>query len=65
MAEIVISPPAQWQPSYKVPKRTSTEQETSMPLTYMEQPPLNPALMICPHCEASDRIGLHPTKERR
>ena len=36
-----------------------------MHLTCMEQPPLNPALMTCPHCKATDRIGVHSTRERR
>ena len=34
-------------------------------LKFMEQQPLNPALMTCPHCEATDRIGIHSAKERR
>jgi hypothetical protein len=27
-------------------------------LKFMEQQPLDPALMTCPHCEEEDRIGV-------
>ena len=36
-----------------------------MHLKFMEQQPLSPSLMTCPHGEASDRIGVHSVKERR
>ncbi len=31
----------------------------------MEQRPLDPKLMTCPHCQESPRIGIHSHKERR
>jgi len=34
-------------------------------LKFIEQPPLCPDLMQCPHCYATDRIGIHSRKERR
>jgi transposase-like protein len=34
-------------------------------LKFMEQPPLNPKLMICPHCGETERLGVHVEAERR
>jgi transposase-like protein len=34
-------------------------------MDFMTEPPLNPALMVCPHCEEADRIWIHSQKERR
>ena len=34
-------------------------------LKFMEQQPLNPKVMSCPHCEEHDRIGVHSPQERR
>ncbi len=36
-----------------------------MTVTFMEQRLLDPKLMTCPHCQTSDRIGIHSRKERR
>lgn len=36
-----------------------------MKLRVMEQPALDPALMICPHCQEEQRIGIHSIRERR
>lgn len=36
-----------------------------MQLKFMEQQPLNPCLVTCPHCESAERIGIHSIKERR
>ncbi len=36
-----------------------------MTVTFMEQRLLDPKLMTCPHCQKSDRIGIHSRKERR
>ena len=34
-------------------------------LKFMEQQPLDPTLMTCPHCEEDERIGVHSHQERR
>ncbi len=34
-------------------------------LKFMEQQPLDPTLMTCPHCEEGERIGVHSHQERR
>lgn len=34
-------------------------------LKFMEQPPLDPKLMTCPHCKEEERIGPHSHQERR
>lgn len=34
-------------------------------LKFMEQQPLDPELMTCPHCEEDERIGVHSHQERR
>ncbi len=34
-------------------------------MKFMTEPPLNPAIMVCPHCEEEDRIWIHSQKERR
>lgn len=34
-------------------------------MKFMSEPPLNPALMVCPHCDAEDHIWIHSQKERR
>ncbi len=34
-------------------------------LKFMNQPPLDPQLMTCPHCGESSRIGVHVEQERR
>jgi len=34
-------------------------------LKFMEQQPLNPKLMTCPHCDENERIGVHSHQERR
>jgi transposase-like protein len=36
-----------------------------MKLTFMEQPPLHPELLACPHCQQPGRIGVHNSAERR
>ena len=36
-----------------------------MKLTFMEQSPLHPELVACPHCQATGRIGVHNQAERR
>lgn len=36
-----------------------------MKLRVMEHPALDPALMICPHCQEEQRIGIHSIRERR
>jgi hypothetical protein len=36
-----------------------------MKLTFMEQPPLHPELLVCPHCQESGRIGIHSQAEQR
>jgi transposase-like protein len=35
------------------------------PLKFMDQQPLEPKLMTCPHCGESSRIGVHVEPERR
>ncbi len=42
-----------------------TEKEKKMTVKFMEQRPLDPKLMTCPHCQESDRIGIHSHKECR
>ncbi len=34
-------------------------------LKFMEQQPLDPKLMTCPHCDENERIGVHSHQERR
>ena len=34
-------------------------------LKFMEQQPLDPKLMTCPHCDEEERIGVHSHQERR
>lgn len=34
-------------------------------LKFMEQQPLDPTLMTCPHCDKDERIGVHSHQERR
>ena len=34
-------------------------------LKFMEQQPLDPKLMTCPHCDEHERIGVHSLQERR
>jgi transposase-like protein len=34
-------------------------------LKFMEQQPLDPKLMTCPHCSEEERIGVHSHQERR
>jgi transposase-like protein len=63
--KIVIVSPTSLEPAYDVYDRVSTEKEKTVHLKFMEQQPLTPSLMTCPHCEASDRIGIHSPKERR
>ena len=36
-----------------------------MKLTFMEQSPLHPELVACPHCQPTGRIGVHNQAERR
>lgn len=36
-----------------------------MQLKFIEQQPLNPNLVTCPHCKETRRIGIHSPKERR
>lgn len=36
-----------------------------MHVRFMDQQPLDPTLMSCPHCEEGNRIGIHSSKERR
>jgi transposase-like protein len=36
-----------------------------MKLEFMEQLPLRPDLVACPHCGSAERIGIHSHKERR
>ncbi len=36
-----------------------------MQLKFMEQQPLDPTLICCPHCQGDTRIGVHSRKERR
>ena len=43
----------------------STEKEKIVQLKFMEQQPLNPSLVNCPHCEEPRRIGIHSPTERR
>lgn len=34
-------------------------------MEFMTEPALNPALMVCPHCNEEERIWIHSKKERR
>ena len=34
-------------------------------MEFMSEPPLNPDLMVCPHCGEDERIWIHSQKERR
>lgn len=36
-----------------------------MELKFMTEPPMNPTLMTCPHCDEAERIGIHSYQERR
>mgnify|MGYP001617202028 FL=1 len=36
-----------------------------MTLQFMQQLPLRPDLVTCPHCGAAERIGIHSHQERR